>query len=65
MGRKRIGLFMGEISQFFQKACGMRIIELAHERNIYSQKSATCPARLTARIHRTDKKTGGNTEELP
>ena len=56
---------MGEISQFFQKACGMRIIELAHERNIYSQKSATCPARLTARIHRTDKKTGGNTEELP
>ncbi|MBR3636451.1 MAG: GGDEF domain-containing protein [Lachnospiraceae bacterium] len=34
MERKRIGLFMGEISQFFQKACGMRIIELAHERNM-------------------------------
>ena len=34
MARRRIGLFMSEISQYFQEYCGKAIIRLAAERDI-------------------------------
>ena len=48
MGRKKIGLFMSEITQFFQKSCGRAIIDHARERDmdvvIYaSYGSYSCP----------------------
>ncbi len=48
MARKKIGLFMSEITQYYQKACGKKIIDLAAERDmdviIYaSYGSYSCP----------------------
>ena len=48
MGRKKIGLFMSAITQFFQKSCGRAIIDHARERDmdvvIYaSYGSYSCP----------------------
>lgn len=48
MRRKKIGLFMNEITQFFQEACGKAVIERAADRNadvfIYSSYgSYSCP----------------------
>ena len=48
MARKKIGLFMSEITQFFQRSCGEKIARMAQERNmdviIYaSYGSYSCP----------------------
>lgn len=48
MARRKIGLFMSEITQYFQKSCGEKIAKMAHERDmdviIYaSYGSYSCP----------------------
>ena len=48
MARKKIGLFMSEITQYFQKSCGEKICEMAHQRDmdvvIYASfGSYSCP----------------------
>ncbi|MBP5260784.1 MAG: GGDEF domain-containing protein [Clostridiales bacterium] len=48
MARKKIGLFMSEITQYYQESCGKKIIELAKQRDmdviVYaSYGSYSCP----------------------